>query len=51
MELKMKMSMKKLIALMSVAALLAVLSGCNTFKGFGQDVQKVGEKIEDKAKK
>ncbi len=32
-----------LIALFSVAA----LSGCNTVKGVGKDVQKVGEKIEE----
>ena len=28
-----------------------MLAGCNTARGFGQDLQKVGEKIEDKAKK
>jgi len=28
-----------------------VLAGCNTVKGFGQDLQKVGDKIEEKAKK
>ena len=27
----------------------AVLSGCNTMAGVGKDVQKVGEKVEDKA--
>jgi len=27
------------------------LSACNTVKGLGQDLQKVGEKIEDAAKK
>lgn len=39
---------------MTTATLLAVallLAGCNTMKGFGQDVQKVGDKIEEKAKK
>ena len=40
--------MKKFAALLVVAFLLA---GCNTVKGFGQDVQKVGDKIEDGAKK
>ena len=43
--------MKKLFALMSVIALLVAVSGCNTVKGFGQDLQKVGDKIEDKADK
>ncbi len=28
---------------------MAVLSGCNTVAGAGKDVQKVGEKVEDKA--
>ena len=32
-----------LLALFSIAA----LSGCNTVKGVGKDVQKVGEKVED----
>ena len=40
--------MKKIIALLAVAFLLA---GCNTVKGFGQDVQKVGDKIEEGAKR
>jgi predicted small secreted protein len=26
--------------------ILCLLSGCNTWRGFGQDVQKAGEKIE-----
>lgn len=41
--------MKKL-ALASLAALIA-LSGCNTFKGFGQDVSKAGDKVTDTADK
>lgn len=28
---------------------LASLTGCNTVEGFGQDVQKAGDKIEDAA--
>ena len=28
-----------------------VLAGCNTMKGFGEDMQKAGQKIEDSAKK
>ena len=40
--------MKKVVVLLAVAF---VLAGCNTMKGFGQDMQKAGEKIEDKAKK
>ncbi|MBT9490802.1 MAG: entericidin A/B family lipoprotein [Paucibacter sp.] len=30
---------------------LVFLAGCNTINGFGRDVQKVGEKIEDSTKK
>jgi entericidin A len=41
--------MTKTIAILLAAAF--VLVGCNTMRGFGQDVQKVGDKIEDKAKK
>jgi predicted small secreted protein len=33
---------------LSFLALLA-FNGCNTARGFGQDVQKTGEKIENKA--
>ncbi|MCG2595206.1 entericidin A/B family lipoprotein [Ramlibacter sp. XY19] len=40
--------MKKVVVLLAVAF---VLAGCNTVRGFGQDVQKVGEKMEEKAKK
>jgi predicted small secreted protein len=40
--------MKKIATLLAIAFLLA---GCNTVRGFGQDVQKAGEKVEDAAKK
>jgi predicted small secreted protein len=39
------------IALLSALTLSLGLMGCNTVKGVGQDLQKVGEKIEDVAKK
>jgi predicted small secreted protein len=42
--------MKKLTLTLSLAA-LALLAGCNTVKGMGQDIQKAGEKIEGAAKK
>lgn len=41
--------MKKTAAIL--LAIAFVLAGCNTVKGFGQDVQKVGDKIEDGASK
>ena len=40
--------MKKIVVLLAVTF---VLAGCNTMRGFGQDVQKAGDKIEEKAKK
>jgi predicted small secreted protein len=42
--------MKKLLTLSMVASLLLV-AGCNTVKGMGQDLKKVGEKIEGAAQK
>lgn len=42
--------MKRLTALMLLALFSsASLSACNTMEGVGEDVQKVGEKVEDKA--
>lgn len=44
--------MKKLAALLAVVFAASVpLSGCNTWKGAGQDVQKAGEKMEDSGKR
>lgn len=43
--------MKRAIALMLVSIFsLGMLSACNTMAGAGQDVQKAGDAIEDKAK-
>ncbi len=42
--------MKFIISLFVAAALLA-LTGCNTVKGVGQDLQKAGSTIEGAAKK
>jgi predicted small secreted protein len=42
------MSLKKMLALLAAAALLA---GCNTVKGMGQDLQRAGGAIENAAKK
>ena len=42
--------MKRAMTLLMLALFsTAVLSGCNTMAGAGKDVQKVGEKVEDKA--
>jgi predicted small secreted protein len=32
-------------------ATVVALAGCNTMAGFGKDMEKAGEKIQDKAKK
>jgi predicted small secreted protein len=42
--------MKTLATLFALSFALA-LAGCNTVRGFGEDVQKVGGKLEDAAKK
>ena len=42
------MTLNKMLALLAVAALLA---GCNTVKGMGQDLQRAGGAIENAAKK
>lgn len=42
--------MKRIVALMLLAVFSGgVLTACNTMEGVGEDVQKVGEKVEDKA--
>ena len=42
--------MKKLISLGLITALL-MLTGCNTMRGIGQDIEKLGSTIEGAAKK
>ncbi len=41
--------MKRLMAVMLLAMFSMGLTACNTMAGAGKDVQKVGEKVEDKA--
>ena len=44
--------MKRLMALLLLALFSAgTLSACNTVKGAGKDVQKVGEKVEESSGK
>ena len=43
--------MKKIVIIMLSLFALGTLSACNTVEGFGKDVQKVGGKMEDAAKK
>lgn len=40
--------MKRIVnASLLVVLTLSLLTACNTVKGFGKDVQKAGEKVED----
>ena len=42
--------MKRFIALLLLAPFaIAPLTACNTMEGLGKDVQKLGQKVEDKA--
>ncbi len=44
--------MKRLLALMVLSMFsLGVLTACNTMAGAGKDMQKAGEKVEEKAEK
>jgi len=44
--------MKKIAAFLAIAFTLSIpLTGCNTMKGAGQDIQKGGEKLENSADK
>jgi len=46
----MNSTLKQLALLLLTAALLALATtGCQTSKGFGKDVEKLGDKIQDKA--
>lgn len=41
--------MKKTISILCLLAMSIGLTACNTFKGFGQDVERGGEKVQDAA--
>ena len=41
--------MKRTFALFLLTASALVLIGCNTMHGFGKDVEKVGEKVQQKS--
>lgn len=41
----------KLKSIAVLSACLLLIAGCNTWRGFGQDVQKAGEKIEQSGNK
>ena len=43
--------MKKIFAILSCVACVAVLSACNTVQGIGKGVQKAGEAVESVGRK
>jgi entericidin A len=43
--------MKKIFTLFLLVAVSQLLSACNTVHGFGKDVEKVGEKMQEKSSK
>jgi predicted small secreted protein len=43
--------MKKPLAIITLIAVMALLSACNTVRGIGADMKQAGEKIEDAARK
>lgn len=45
----MKFSLKPIVLLLLTATALLFASGCQTSKGFGKDVEKLGDKIQEKA--
>jgi predicted small secreted protein len=45
------MIMTRKILTISVAAIIALLAGCHTMDGLGQDIERGGQKMQDKANK
>jgi entericidin A len=45
----MKIALLKIILLAMIGVSATVMSGCNTVQGFGKDMSKLGDKIENKA--
>ncbi len=40
---------QRILATLILLGMLGAISGCNTMQGFGQDMERGGEKIQDKA--
>jgi len=36
---------------LALAAMIMLLAGCNTMQGLGQDIERGGEKLQEKAKR
>ena len=41
---------RNLLILLGIAAIALASAGCRTAEGFGEDVEKAGEKIQEKAR-
>lgn len=41
--------MKRIVATLMLLGMLGTMAGCNTMSGLGQDIERGGEKIQDKA--
>lgn len=40
---------QRILAALMLLGMLGTISGCNTMQGFGKDMERGGEKIQDKA--
>ena len=41
--------LRKILATLVLLGVLGTVTGCNTFRGVGQDIERGGEKIQEKA--
>ncbi len=41
--------LKRIFAILLMSGMLGALAGCNTMHGLGQDIERGGEKMQDKA--
>lgn len=41
---------KRILAALMLFGMLGTLAGCNTMHGFGEDVERGGEKIQEKSR-
>lgn len=42
---------QRILAILMLLGLLGTIAGCNTMHGFGEDMERGGEKIQEKAKR
>lgn len=40
---------KRILAALMLLGMLGAIAGCNTMQGLGQDIERGGEKLQDKA--